>query len=593
LNVRPESELPLDLDEQCVFDKDQEIKDVFESPDLIEVHGDLEEYKKNLKDAFEHSNSYLKEDNINTKQKKYPELTVLGTASATPGKYRNNSCYMVEVKEDHFIIMDCGEVSLSQLCRLKGEQESKRILRNLKAIYISHQHADHHLGSINLLIAREEAFQHDIEKITPLYFVASEQYRSFLTVYHKKIQSVLTNVQLLKNEELLFHNQKNRYMENIPNSKKIQLVNEDLLREFKKYTSLSHIETCRALHCRHAHCVTFKTEDGFKLTYSGDTRPIPKLVELGKGSDLLIHEASMEHCMQKDAIIKKHSTFTEAIEVGKEMEAKFTLLTHFSQRYSKTPLLEEIENEENVGIAFDNMVLRPDNYQQLRLIYPALKLMFYKEMDDMQERSHILKISQIDQIDPKDEIIKRININYEMKLEQFERINKWRKDTVDKQIGRDEILDSREARERLPKGVNSLASKIRPSVGANSSNKEALRPPMNESARGPSRTRSASPTRSANHSKSASPSRSASLPARKNDITAVHEKLLKMTSLESSGENVFKKRSPSPQSLPPSPSSAPSPPPSGQTKRSLSPPSPRTKPSLVDISDRLIKVAKK
>jgi ribonuclease BN (tRNA processing enzyme) len=29
--------------------------------------------------------------------KKYPELTVLGSASAMPGKYRNNSSYLVEV----------------------------------------------------------------------------------------------------------------------------------------------------------------------------------------------------------------------------------------------------------------------------------------------------------------------------------------------------------------------------------------------------------------------------------------------------------------------------------------------------------------
>ena len=50
------------------------------------------------------------------------------------------------------------------------------------------------------------------------------------------------------------------------------------------------------------------------------------------------------HFLQ-DAIVKKHSTFTEAIQEGKDMGAKFTLLTHFSQRYSKLPLLEEIEGK--------------------------------------------------------------------------------------------------------------------------------------------------------------------------------------------------------------------------------------------------------
>jgi hypothetical protein len=43
------------------------------------------------------------------------------------------------------------------------------------------------------------------------------------------------------------------------------------------------------------------------------------------------------------------------------------------QRYSKLPCLEEIEGEERVGIAFDNMVVRPDNLNAISNMYPALK----------------------------------------------------------------------------------------------------------------------------------------------------------------------------------------------------------------------------
>lgn len=49
-----------------------------------------------------------------------------------------------------------------------------------------------------------------------------------------------------------------------------------------------------------------------------------------------------------------HSTFSEAIEMGKQMNAEFTLLTHFSQRYSKIPLIDH-NFTEKVGIAFDHM----------------------------------------------------------------------------------------------------------------------------------------------------------------------------------------------------------------------------------------------
>lgn len=58
--------------------------------------------------------------------------------------------------------------------------------------------------------------------------------------------------------------------------------------------------------------------------------------------------------MVEEARIKTHSTFSEAIEMGQKMNAAFTLLTHFSQRYAKLPLIDD-KFTENVGIAFDHM----------------------------------------------------------------------------------------------------------------------------------------------------------------------------------------------------------------------------------------------
>jgi hypothetical protein len=46
------------------------------------------------------------------------------------------------------------------------------------------------------------------------------------------------------------------------------------------------------------------------------------------------------------------------------------------QRYSKIPALEEIEEVEGVGIAFDNMVVRPDNLHNISSMYPVLKRYF-------------------------------------------------------------------------------------------------------------------------------------------------------------------------------------------------------------------------
>ena len=49
--------------------------------------------------------------------------------------------------------------------------------------------------------------------------------------------------------------------------------------------------------------------------YSGDARPCEALVAAGQGATVLIHEATFEAGMQQDALDKRHSTTTEALEV--------------------------------------------------------------------------------------------------------------------------------------------------------------------------------------------------------------------------------------------------------------------------------------
>lgn len=65
----------------------------------------------------------------------------------------------------------------------------------------------------------------------------------------------------------------------------------------------------------------------------------------------------MEDELIKDARYKMHSTTSQAIEVGRQMNAQYTVLTHFSQRYARIPRLHEYQTEtyNNVGIAYDNM----------------------------------------------------------------------------------------------------------------------------------------------------------------------------------------------------------------------------------------------
>ena len=106
--------------------------------------------------------------------------------------------------------------------------------------------------------------------------------------------------------------------------------------------------------------------------------PCNDLAKLGHECDLLIHEATIGDDNPESARIKLHSTVSQAIEMGVKMEAKFTLLTHFSQRFAKTFYLPEIEHHSDyskIGMAFDNMQVRLGELPILPLLYPCLQIM--------------------------------------------------------------------------------------------------------------------------------------------------------------------------------------------------------------------------
>ena len=162
----------------------------------------------------------------------------------------------------------------------------------------------------------------------------------------------------------------------------------DVLKEMK----LKSISTIRAYHIPNSFCVAVVTQDDYKIVYSGDTRPLQALIDLGKKeqkTNLLIHEATLGTPFLNDCIIKKHTSFAEAVKVSEEMQAEYSIFTHFSQRYSRVPTFEEFEVDtaKNCGVAFDHMVITPKNLCTIQKIYPALKIMFHKELQYIENRS--------------------------------------------------------------------------------------------------------------------------------------------------------------------------------------------------------------
>lgn len=105
----------------------------------------------------------------------------------------------------------------------------------------------------------------------------------------------------------------------------------------------------------------------------------------------------MEDGLEEEAKIKKHSTISQAINMGEKMGAKFILLTHFSQRYSKLPFLPN-ENSNidftKVGIAYDFMFISLSHLILLPLLYPSLKVLFNEFMTYLDQKAKLRDIKK-------------------------------------------------------------------------------------------------------------------------------------------------------------------------------------------------------
>ena len=53
-------------------------------------------------------------------------------------------------RDESTLLLDCGEGSFGQLYRHYGNKTGA-VLRNLKAIFVSHMHSDHHIVSISIV----------------------------------------------------------------------------------------------------------------------------------------------------------------------------------------------------------------------------------------------------------------------------------------------------------------------------------------------------------------------------------------------------------------------------------------------------------
>uniref|UniRef100_A0AAR2LKW5 Zinc phosphodiesterase ELAC protein 2 n=1 Tax=Pygocentrus nattereri TaxID=42514 RepID=A0AAR2LKW5_PYGNA len=310
-------------------DEEEFVKEAAEVPNFLQ---EVEKFKQ-----FQMTDSVA----LSGKVDRYPEVVFLGTGSALPMKIRNVSGTLVNISSSQSLLMDCGEGTFGQMCRHYGNHVDE-MLTKLSTVFISHIHADHHTGLVNLLLQRERALNSLGKAFTPVYLVAPTQIMTWLNQYHDHCQEILSHVNFIPAKCLC------------EGAEMPKFKTKSFIQAVLKRNDLTKFQTCLVRHCKNAFACSLTHQSGWRIVFSGDTMPCDALVHMGKNATLLIHEATLEDGMEEEAMDKRHSTTSQAIDIGMKMNAEFIMLNHFSQRYAKIPLFSDDFNQ-RVGISFDHM----------------------------------------------------------------------------------------------------------------------------------------------------------------------------------------------------------------------------------------------
>ncbi|MGQ0538850.1 MAG: ribonuclease Z [Gemmatimonadaceae bacterium] len=267
----------------------------------------------------------------------------LGTSASRPTVERGVSAIVLE-REGETLLFDCGEGTQRQMMRYG-------VSFALNDIFFTHFHADHFLGLPGLLrtlalqgrtapmhvwgppgaarvLRRAEAlgaeratFPLHIHEIEPGASVRREDY-SIAAVAAVHRGPVALTYALIEDER------RGRF-------------NPDLARELGIPEGPLWGRVHRGEHVQLSDgrvidpsALVGPTRLGRRIVLTGDTRPCEATVELARGADLLIHEATFADEEALRASETGHSTAREAAEVALRAGVRRLVLTHLSARYS-------------------------------------------------------------------------------------------------------------------------------------------------------------------------------------------------------------------------------------------------------------------
>ena len=296
-----------------------------------------------------------------------------------PTRARNVSAMALRLPQRSEIwLFDCGEGTQHQFLH------SDLRLSQLRRVFITHMHGDHVFGLPGLLASLGLAGNSsgvDLYGPDPLetylqgVLASSSSRIGYPLEIHKVRNSAETSTVLIDDNDLLvrccpLNHRVPAYAFRVDQKPRPGRFNLELARKLKIepgpiYSALQRGETVQLEDGR-----VFKGSEfcgpqraGTSMVYCTDTIFSEAAINLAKGADLLIHEATYAHEDADLAYQRKHSTSTMAAQTAAEAGVGQLVLTHLSPRYAPGNHLTPNDLLNEAKAIFPNTLLAKDFLQ--------------------------------------------------------------------------------------------------------------------------------------------------------------------------------------------------------------------------------------
>lgn len=270
-------------------------------------------------------------------------VTFLGTSAGMPTRARNVASVAVTM-DGRVLLFDCGEGTQHQLMR------SAVRFGAIDAIFLTHLHGDHLFGLPGLLSSMSLNAR---EKPLALYGPAGiAAFMRSLPLYHTSFEVEIHEIADHRVRRADGYTVDAAPLLHSAPCFAFRIVEDDRPGEFDVARAAAlgltpgpaygRLQRGEAVGDVEPSDVLGPSRPGRRIVYCTDTRPCDAAVELARGADLLIHEATYGSDMAAEAVERFHATAVEAATVARDAGVAQLILTHISPRYTDaTVLLEE------------------------------------------------------------------------------------------------------------------------------------------------------------------------------------------------------------------------------------------------------------